>query len=141
TAASGTLTDNGIAVVARSEERRVGKECRPLGSTPAAKKNGLAEASFTFQVQDDGGTSNGGVDLDQSPNTMTVNVTSVNDAPAGTSNTVSTLEDTAYHFTAADFAFTSPNTTPPSDLLSVVITTLLTAASGTLTDNGIAVVA
>ena len=30
-----------------------------------------ATRSFTFQVQDDGGTANGGVDLDPSPNTMT----------------------------------------------------------------------
>ena len=40
---------------------------------------------------------------------MTVNVTSVNDAPAGTNKTVTTLEDTAYTFTAADFGFSDPN--------------------------------
>ena len=49
-------------------------------------------------MQDDGGTANGGVDLDATPHTMTVNVTAVNDAPAGTNNTVTTLEDTAYTF-------------------------------------------
>jgi Ca2+-binding RTX toxin-like protein len=38
--------------------------------------------TFTFQVQDDGGVADGGVDRDQSPNTMTVDVTPVNDAPA-----------------------------------------------------------
>jgi hypothetical protein len=32
-------------------------------------------------VQDDGGTANGGVNLDPTPNTITVNVTAVNDAP------------------------------------------------------------
>ena len=69
-------------------------------------------ASFTFQVQDDGGTANGGVDLDPSANTMTVDVTSVNDAPAGTDKTVTTLEDTAYTFTAADFGFSDPNDAP-----------------------------
>lgn len=36
--------------------------------------SGSAYATFTFQVQDDGGTDNSGVDTDQSPNTMTVNV-------------------------------------------------------------------
>ena len=40
---------------------------------------------------------------------MTINVTAVNDAPAGTDNTVTTLEDTAYTFTAADFGFSDPN--------------------------------
>ena len=33
------------------------------------------------QVRDNGGTANGGEDTDQSPNTITVNVTAVNDAP------------------------------------------------------------
>ena len=70
-----------------------------------ANANGAGYASFTFQVQDDGGTANGGVDLDQSANTMTIDVTAVNDAPAGTNNTVTTLEDTAYTFAAADFGF------------------------------------
>ena len=92
--------------------------------TPAANANGAGYASFTFQVQDDGGTANGGVDLDPSPNTMTVNVTAVNDAPAGTNNTVTTLEDTAYTFTAADFGFSDPNDTPANTLLAVKITTL-----------------
>ncbi len=62
---------------------------------------------------------------------MTVNVTSVNDAPAGTDNTVTTLEDTAYTFTAADFGFTDPNDTPANALLAVKITTL--PGAGTLT--------
>ena len=52
-----------------------------LTFNPVANANGVAYASFTFQVQDDGGSLNGGVDLDQTPNTMTINVTAVNDAP------------------------------------------------------------
>ena len=48
---------------------------------PAANASGAGYAWFTFQVQDDGGTANGGVDLDATPNTMTMNVTAVNDAP------------------------------------------------------------
>ena len=74
-----------------------------LKFVPAANANGTSYASFTFQVQDNGGTANGGVDLDQSANTMTVNVTAVNDAPTGTNNTVTTNEDTQYTFTAANF--------------------------------------
>ena len=70
---------------------------------PAANANGTPYTTFTFQVQDDGGTANGGVDLDQSPNTMTVNVTSVNDAPAGTDTAVTTDEDVTYTFTTANF--------------------------------------
>jgi hypothetical protein len=40
-------------------------------------------------VQDDGGTANGGVDTDQSANTITVNVTAVNDAPSNVTASVS----------------------------------------------------
>lgn len=49
--------------------------------TPAANATGIGVASFTFQVQDDGGTANGGVDRDPTPNTITFNVTAV--TPAG----------------------------------------------------------
>ncbi|MDJ0864882.1 MAG: DUF4347 domain-containing protein [Myxococcota bacterium] len=49
--------------------------------TPAPGTSGPALASFTFQVRDDGGTANGGVDLDPTPNTITIDVTTVNDAP------------------------------------------------------------
>ena len=48
--------------------------------------------------------------------TMTINVTAVNDAPAGTNNTVTTLEDTAYTFAAADFGFSDPNDSPANTL-------------------------
>src|SRR6185295_6068991 len=104
---------------------------------PAANANGTSYASFTFQVQDNGGTANGGVDLDQSPNTMTLNVTSVNDAPSGTSKTLTTLEDTVYTFVAGDFGFSDINDSPANTLLAVKITSLPLA--GTLTDNGAAV--
>ena len=58
-----------------------------LTFTAAANANGTAYASFTFQVQDNGGTANGGVDLDPTANMMTINVTSVNDAPSGQDRT------------------------------------------------------
>ena len=37
--------------------------------------SGTAYTNVTFQVEDNGGTANGGVDLDPTPRTMTVNVT------------------------------------------------------------------
>jgi VCBS repeat-containing protein len=43
--------------------------------------NGTSASSFTFQVQDDGGTLNGGLDLDASANTMSVDINPINDAP------------------------------------------------------------
>ncbi|MBL8711681.1 MAG: cadherin domain-containing protein, partial [Alphaproteobacteria bacterium] len=137
--ATGSLTLNGVAVTAGQSITAANITSGLLRFTPAANANGLANASFTFQVRDDGGTANGGVDLDASPNTMTINVTAVNDAPAGTDTTVTTLEDTQYTFTTANFGFTDPNDTPANALLSVTITTL--PATGTLTLNGVAVTA
>src|SRR6185369_8035424 len=136
----GTLTDNGIAVTAGQFVSVADINGGLLVFTPAADANGTGYASFTFQVQDDGGTGNGGVDTDQSANTITIDVTSVNDAPEGANNTVTTNEDTAYTFTAADFGFSDPNDSPAANALAAVEITTLPVV-GTLTDNGIAVTA
>jgi Ca2+-binding RTX toxin-like protein len=48
---------------------------------PALNGNGNEYSSFNFQVRDNGGTVNDGVDLDQSANTITFNVAAVNDSP------------------------------------------------------------
>src|SRR5439155_1166182 len=79
------------------------------------------------------------VDLDQSPNTITVNVTSVNDAPAGADKTVTTNEDTDYTFAASDFGFSDLSDSPANSLAAVKISSLPLA--GTLRNNGIAVTA
>src|SRR5688500_850828 len=105
--------------------------------TPVANANGAGYASFTFQVQDDGGTANAGVDLDASANTITIDVTSVNDAPAGANKTVTALEDGSYTFAAVDFGFTDPNDAAANALTAVKISTL--PAVGSLTLSGSAV--
>jgi Ca2+-binding RTX toxin-like protein len=136
---AGTLTDNGVAVTAGQSVSATDIATGKLVFTPAANANGAGYANLTFQVQDNGGTSNGGIDLDQSPNTITFNVTSVNDAPAGADKTVTTLEDTSYIFAASDFGFSDANDVPANALLAIKIDTLPTA--GVLTDNGVAVTA
>ena len=110
-----------------------------LSFTPVADENGASYADFTFQVRDDGGTADGGIDLDPTPNTMTIDVTSVNDEPDGADNTLSTLEDTPHTFGAGDFGFTDVNDTPANALASVIITTL--PADGILELSGVAVTA
>ncbi len=136
---AGTLTDNGVAVAAGQSVSAADVTGGLLKFTPAANANGTNYAAFTFQVQDNGGTANGGQDTDPTPKTLTVNVTPVNDAPMGANKTVTTLEDTAYTFTAGDFGFTDPNDTPANMLLAVKVDTL--PGAGTLTDNGVAVAA
>lgn len=52
------------------------------------------------------------------------NIAPINNAPVGTSKTISIAEDATYTFSAADFGFTDPLDNPPNTLLSVKITTL-----------------
>jgi uncharacterized repeat protein (TIGR01451 family) len=109
-----------------------------LTYSPTPNEYGSMYASFTFQVQDNGGTANGWVNLDPIPNTFSVNnVTSVNDAPRGTQNTVATSGDTAYVFTVTDFWFIDPDDVP-ADLMSGVMISSL-PWMGTLYLSGVAV--
>jgi hypothetical protein len=76
---AGTLTVNSVTVTTGQTIAVTDITEGRLQFTPAANANGTGYASFTFQVQDNGGTTNGGVDLDQSRNVMTINVNAVND--------------------------------------------------------------
>jgi hypothetical protein len=95
---AGTLTNNGVAVVAGQSITVADVASGLLVFAPATNANGAGYANFTFQVQDDGGVANGGVDIDQVAKTLTLDITSVNDAPQGANATVTTLEDTPYVF-------------------------------------------
>jgi len=134
---AGSLTLSGVAVSAGQTINAANIAAGNLKFTPAANANGAGYATFTFQAQDDGGTANGGMDLDQTPNAITVDVTSVNDAPAGTNKTVTTLEDAAYTFASTDFGFSDPNDSPANNLLGAKISAL--PAAGILTLSGVAV--
>ncbi len=136
---TGTLSDNGTAVAAGQFISVTDITAGKLVFTPATNASGTSYTSFTFQVQDNGGTVDGGIDLDPTPKTITINVTAVNDSPAGADRTITTLEDTAYTFSAADFGFSDPSDSPANSLFAVKITTL--PAAGALTDNGVAVTA
>jgi hypothetical protein len=78
---AGTLELNGAAVSAGAFVTKAQLDNGDLVFIPEANANGWSYASFTFQVEDDGGTANGGAALDPSPNAMTIDVTAVNDAP------------------------------------------------------------
>jgi hypothetical protein len=108
--------------------------------TPASGTSGQPYTSFSFFVQDDGGTAGGGLNLALNANTMTIDVAQVHQAPAGTNNTASTLEDTAYTLTAADFGFTDPSDIPPDSFVAVtfgsVAPAIAVASGGTLTVGG-----
>jgi len=57
---------------------------------PVADANGTPYASIAFSVQDSAGA------FDATPNTVTLNVTPVNDAPVATADTATTPEDTPH---------------------------------------------
>ncbi|MCF6768602.1 Ig-like domain-containing protein, partial [Thiotrichales bacterium 19S11-10] len=129
TPSAGSLELSSVAVTA-SQEVLV-SDLANLIYSPVADANGASYSSFTFQVKDDGGTSNGGVDTDQSANTITFDVTAVNDEPTASNNTITTNEDTPYTFSASDFNFSDVD---GDSLASVQITSLETV--GDLKLNG-----
>lgn len=89
--AEGVLTLNGSAVTAGSEIGVADITAGLLVFTPAADVNGTGLGAFTFRVRDDGGTTNGGEDTDQSANTIRFDIAPVDDA---IDDTFTTDEDT-----------------------------------------------
>lgn len=136
--ASGTLADNGLVVTAGQLVSIVDVSLGHLVFTPAANANGIASSSIRFQVQDDGGTTNGRANIDPSPNTLTFSVLSANDPPRGADTTVSavaTPELVTYTFWLADFGFSDSQDSPANALASIKIVSL--PLEGTLSLNGI----
>jgi hypothetical protein len=127
---SGTLTLNGVAVTAGDSITRAQIDRGDLTFTSSSNANGLAYANFTFQVKDQDGA------IDPIANTLTINVTAVNDAPSSDNASASTLEDTAYTIQTSDFTFGDDE---GDSLQAVKITSLPT--NGTLKFNGNAVTA
>ncbi|MGQ0555786.1 MAG: cadherin domain-containing protein [Nitrospiraceae bacterium] len=72
---AGTLTLSGVAVTAGQVVTAADITAGRLVFSPVADANGTGYASLTFSVQDSHSTS------DAAPNTLTFNVTAVNDAP------------------------------------------------------------
>ena len=103
---AGALRLDGAAVSAGDFVSATDIAAGKLRFAPAANANGAGYAGFSFQVRDNGGTANGGVDLDATPNTITIDVTAVNDAPEIAINTLIiaegatvTLDNTMLHAT------------------------------------------
>ncbi len=143
-AGTGTFTNNGVTVNANDFVSATDIAAGHLVFTPTAHSNGAPEASFTFQVQDNGGTANGGVDLDQSPNTVTINVNAVNDAPVNSvPGPQSVNEDATLTFstgngnaiTISDIDVGSGNETVTLSVTSGVLALGSTAGLASFTNN------
>jgi hypothetical protein len=90
-----------------------------LAYTPLLNQSGDNYASFTFQVRDDGGTP--GVDLDQSPNSFTFNVTAVNDPPVNTTAPFFPSED-AIAIPVTGYSISDADADPATDIFTVTLT-------------------
>ena len=120
----GALQLSGVDVTSNEVITAANITAGNLTFDPVANGNGTGYDSFGFTVND--GTA------DSTPaNTMTIDVTAVNDLPTAADNTVTTNEDTAYPFTAADFGFSDVD---GDSLVSVEITIIETV--GTLQLSG-----
>ena len=126
--AHGELELNGSAVTANQVIARA--DLGTLTFTPA--RNFAGNATFGFQVSD-------ASDLLSGTATATVTVTAVNDAPAAGALNVTTAEDTALTFTAAQFDVVFSDVDTGDSLTAVRVVTLPPAAAGVLKLDGSAV--
>jgi hypothetical protein len=134
-AGNGVLT-NGALFIAAGDQIDVA-DLDQLHWIPGENASGDNACAITFQVVDNGGTSGGGVDTDPTPNILHLNITPINDAPSGTSGSVTTTTDQPHVFSVADFGF--HDEVDGNQMLAVVLHSVPTA--GTLTLNGANVLA
>jgi hypothetical protein len=137
TAGHGVLMNNGTAVTVGQFISVADITAGKFVYTPATNQSGNAVTNFTFQVQDNGGTAQGGIDTDPSAKTITINITHVNQPPVGTNGTLNTNVDTPLTLAAADFGFTDPADAVPNSFQAVKITTLPGSGSLTLSGNAV----
>ncbi|HAP63911.1 MAG TPA: hypothetical protein DCR93_31970, partial [Cytophagales bacterium] len=107
--ASGTLSYNGTPISTVGRDSYTDRTLFTFD--PVANESGVSYATFTFRVVDDGSIANSGVDS-SGVQTITIDVNSVNDAPATADATVDVDEDGTYTFTNSNFAFSDANDAP-----------------------------
>jgi hypothetical protein len=108
----GTLTYNGAAVTAGTTISIF--QLANLVYTAPADALGKGAASIQFSVID----SNGGID--NTPNTLTLDLVTQNSAPVGANKTITLLEDHSYTLTSTDFGFSDPNDTAHPNSLAAL---------------------
>jgi len=105
---NGITTLNGNLIGAGSTIQTSDIDAGLLVFTPTANSSGTNYASVDFKVRDSGSLANGGQDTSSLTNTVTIDVTSVNDAPVGSNDTIQIFEDTPYVLQVMDFGFNDP---------------------------------
>ena len=131
---NGSLTLNGLPVLANQQISISAINNGDLVFMPT-QSSGSTTGSAGFVVHDNGGTLNGGQDIDQVANQLTFNVANVNLPPAASDNTIAIDEDGSHTFTTADFGFSDP--VDQNNLQEVLISSVALTNSGSLTLNNI----
>ncbi len=101
------------------------------GMTYTPNANSHNNDTLYISTNDQGNTGSGGAQSDFDSVSITVN--SVNDAPAGTNNTVYMMQNTNYYFNAYDFGFS--DSADGNNFLAVTITSLPTVGTLWLFDG------
>ncbi len=81
--------------------------------------SGTNQGGFTFAVTDNGGTANGGVNTDATPNTVTIDINAVNDAPTVYTNATPSINTAAAVAVSTLVANGSIGTGTPLNMLDV----------------------
>ena len=123
----GTLTLNGVDVIAGQVISRADIDAGLLRFTPQVNDLGVAYDSFDFRVSD------GALDSTATV-TLTIDVTPANAPPVAVDSQISAAEDTAYTFSTGDFGFTDADVADQLERLTVG-----SLPSGSLALNGVAV--
>jgi hypothetical protein len=129
---SGSLTLSGSPVLVNQVLTSTQIASGNLVYASAPNASGANYASLGFKVMDDGGTANGGSNIDSTARSFTFNVTAVNDAPAGSNQSRTILEDSSFTFGTTDFGFTDATDSPTNALAGIKIISLPGAGSLTL---------
>jgi hypothetical protein len=108
----GSLTLDGVAVEAEDVITVAQLDANLLVYTPVLNANGTAYTTIGFKV--------GNGTVFSVAYTLTVNVTPVNDAPTTANSSVTTLEDVAYTFAAANFPFSDVDAGDSRSAIKVV---------------------
>ena len=111
---------------------------------PNANYNGLQTFTYDVVEVNNAGTPLPGTGVGNISNTSTATITinSVNDAPAGTDKTITTVtEESPYTVTAGDFGFSDLNDTPANAFTNVIVTSLPAATEGVYKLSGAAITA
>ncbi|QAY77378.1 tandem-95 repeat protein [Sphingosinicella sp. BN140058] len=129
--AAGTLKLNGVDVTLNQFITAADIAGGLFTFVPAADTFGAAYASFNFQVRDNGGIANGGVDTDASANTITIDVLADNIAPvANDDGPFTVVEDTPIQLSTE---LTGNDTDAENDTLTIVGVSNFVGGAATVT--------